>query len=106
MTIDRPAAEIASRFDDLSVMQSSLDNLSAEDRAKVGEVKFEKDNIYIQTNQVGQIQFSITERSAKRITMTAVGSPVPLTLSVLLKALSATSTELTTVIDVEIPAML
>ena len=55
---------------------------------------------------MGQIQFSITERSAERITMTAVGSPVPLTLSVLLKALSATSTELTTVIDVEIPAML
>ena len=106
VTIDRPAAEIASRFDDLSVMQSSLDNLSDEDRAKVGEVKFEKDNIYIQTNQVGQIQFSITERSAKRITMTAVGSPVPLTLSVLLKALSDTTTELTTVIDVEIPAML
>ena len=87
VTIDRPAAEIASRFDDLSVMQSSLDNLSAEDRAKVGEVKFEKDNIYIQTNQVGQIQFSITERSAERITMTAVGSPVPLTLSVLLLSL-------------------
>ena len=40
VTIDRPAAEIASRFDDLSVMQSSLYNLSAEDRAKVGEVKF------------------------------------------------------------------
>ena len=106
VVIDRPAAEIAAKFEDLSRLQPALDNMSDEDRAKIGDVKFDRDSISIQTPQVGEIQFRVTERRPDRVSMEAVGAPVPLKMDVDLKELSATSTELTTSIEVEIPAML
>lgn len=106
VVIQRAAAEIASKFDDLSLLQPALDNMSAADRAKVGDVTFEKDAIHIQTPQVGEIQFRVNERLPERISMEAVGAPVPLKMYVDLKPVDDASTELTTSIDVEIPAML
>ena len=105
-TVGRPADFISEKFSDLSSFGQALDSMSAADRAKVGDVKFEKDSITIDTKQVGTISFKVTERTPSRVVMNAVGSPVPLDLIVNLTPLDAEPTEIVTAIDVEIPAML
>ena len=39
-TVNRPAEELFDRFSDLSRLQSSLDGLTPEQRAQVGDVEF------------------------------------------------------------------
>lgn len=106
ITVNRAAQDIVEKFADLSAFGSALDSMPAEDRAKVGDVTFDKDSITIDTKQVGKIVFKIVNRTPERVAMTAVGSPVPLELSVNLKPVGETATEIVTAIDVEIPAML
>lgn len=106
VTVGRPAEYISEKFADLSAFGSSLDSLPESERAKIGDVKFDKDSITLDTKQVGKISFKVTERSPKRVVMNAVGSPVPLNLCVNLTPLGDDATEIETVIDVEIPAML
>lgn len=100
------ATEVSDKFADLSRLEGALDHLSADDRAKVGDVTFETDSIAINTPQVGQIKFRVTERTPERVVFAAESSPVPLSMIVELKPESATATSLEAAIDVEIPAML
>ncbi len=104
--IEKSAAEVAEKFSDLSRMQTVLDNLPEDQRSKVGDVELTKDKISIKTQQVGEVSFVITERSAERIVFNAVGSPVPMNLFINLTAVAENRTELVTVMDVEIPAFL
>lgn len=106
VTVNKSAHDIVEKFSDLSAFGQALDSMSEVDRERVGDVKFEKDSITIDTKQVGRIAFKVTERTPSKVAMIAEGSPVPLVLSVNLKPLDETSTEITTAIDVEIPAML
>jgi carbon monoxide dehydrogenase subunit G len=104
--IGRSAESIAEKFSDLSVMQSAIENLPEEEHKRIGEVTFKSDCIEINTQQVGQIRFRVTERSAQRIAFAAEGSPVPLVMQVDLKPVGAEQTEITTVIEVDIPVFL
>lgn len=106
VTVARSADYISDKFADLSAFGAALDSMSPADRERIGDVKFEKDSITIDTKQVGTISFKVTERTPSRVVMNAVGSPVPLDLCVDLTALGADATEIVTSIDVEIPAML
>lgn len=106
VTINRPTDFISEKFADLSVFAGNLDAMPEAERARIGDVYFEKDAITIDTKQVGTIRFQVQERTPLRIVMNAVGSPVPLDLIVNLTPVGAESTEIVTEIDVEIPAML
>ncbi len=105
--INRPAEELFERFSNLSRLQGSLDALTEEQRAQVGDVEFTADSIRIVTPQVGEIAFVVTDRVApSKVVFGTKSSPVPLTMEVDIKGLDATSSEVQTVINVEIPAML
>ncbi len=106
VTVGMSAADIASKFEDLTAFQCALDRLPADVAAKVGDVRFEKDALIINTPQLGAITLKVVERSSSRVALGAVGSPVPLTLGVDLEPKGADSTELQTAVEVEIPAML
>lgn len=106
ITINRPAEFISDKFADLSVFAGNLDAMPEAERARIGDVSFEKDSITIDTKQVGTIRFQVKERTRSRVVMNAVGSPVPLDLIVNLTPVGTESTEIVTEIDVEIPAML
>lgn len=104
--VDVPADVIASKFDDLSVMSDRLDNIPAAERERMGDLKFERDAIIIRNPQVGEMRFAVVERSPERIVFQANGM-LPLKLTVNLSPVGdGASTEVTTVIDIEIPAML
>ena len=106
VVVERAAAEVAEKFSDLSKLQDLIDQLPAEEWAKLGEVKFENDSIHIHTSQVGEISFKIVERTDSRVRFNAIGSPVPVELTVNINALSVDSCEVNVVFDVNIPMML
>lgn len=104
--VNRPAGEIAAKFADLTAMQALLDEMPAEERAKVGDVRLTSDEIIINTPQVGAITLRVTERSPELVRFDAVGAPVPMAIKVTLKALSADTTEVASEMDVDIPMFL
>ena len=72
----------------------------------IGDVRFSHDSITLVTPQVGELQFDVVERKEnERMVLSATKSPIPLTLAVNLKGVE-NDTEVASVIDVEIPAML
>lgn len=104
--IDRPAQEIFARFSDMSRLQETLDKLPADQRDKIGQVEFTHDSIRITTSQVGDILFKVKEKvEPTKIVFGTESSPVPLTMEVDIKPLTDTTSEVETVIDVEIPAI-
>lgn len=105
--VNRPIGELYARFNDLSFFGDKLNDLPAEQLEKIGDVSFTPDSISINTPQIGTLTFRIVERvEPTKVVFGSPGSPVPLTMSVDFKAVDENSTEVSTVIDVEIPMML
>ena len=106
VAIEQPIEVLFDRFSDISLFQQRINEIPEEARAKMGDVTFEADAICINTPQVGQLKFKVTERTAPgHIVFSAVGSPIPLAMAIDITALSETSSEVVTAIEVEIPAM-
>ncbi len=104
--VNRSAEELSSKFSDFTALQTALDALDADRRAKVGDIAFTNDSIKISTPQVGEIELKAIERTPERIRLEAANSPVPMNLIVDFKPLTEQSTEVTGTIDVELPMML
>ncbi len=107
VAVNQPIEALFDRFSDISLFQQKIEEIPAEERAKIGDVTFEADAICINTPQVGQLKFQVTERTAPgHIVFSAVGSPIPLSMVIDIKSISESVSEVVTAIDVEIPAML
>lgn len=106
VTVPVASQVIADKFSDLSRLEGALEQLPADQRAKIGDVSFSRDTLTIKTTQVGDIKFVVKECTPQRVVMGAEKSPVPLDMRVDLKPQSADSTEFTTSIEVDIPMML
>lgn len=104
--VDRPAEFISGRFADLTRLQGALENLPAEERAKVGDVTFTADSIVMQTQQVGEIRFQVTERTPRRVAFQAGGLPMPVVIAVDMKPQGEEATEVEASLDIDIPAVL
>ncbi|MDE6652591.1 MAG: hypothetical protein K2K08_09370 [Paramuribaculum sp.] len=106
-SINKPVEEVYDRISKIGAYQQKLDSLPGEVREKIGDVRFENDAIVITAAPVGEIRFAVKERiSPSKVTLAAEQSPVPLNLTVNLEPDGENSTKATSVIDVEIPAML
>ncbi len=107
VAVNQPVEVLFDRFSDVSLFQQRINEIPEEERAKIGDVTFEADAICINTPQVGQLKFKVTERTAPgHIVFSAVGSPIPLAMMIDITATSESTSEVVTAIDVEIPAML
>lgn len=91
----------------MTYLEHKLQELPADQLAKIGEVHFTPDSMSIITPQVGELKFQVVECQApNRLVFSAVSSPLPLQMSLNLNAIDASSTEVTSAIDVDIPVML
>ena len=106
VNIDKSAAEVVAKFDDLSQLQAVIDAMPDEQRARIGDVSLTRDSIVIKTQQVGEINFKVTERTPERVVFTAVGAPVPLSLNVDVKPIDPQRCTLVASMDVNIPPFL
>ncbi len=101
-----PVEVLAEKFSDFRGMQTRLDEMPADERARIGDVAFTQDSIVITTPQVGAITLRATERTADRVVMQAEGSPVPMSIIVEMTPVGASETEVVGKMNVEIPVML
>ncbi len=96
---------IAAKFEDLSGLGEYVNHIPEAERAQIGDLAFERDAIVIKNPQIGEMKFTVTERSPQRIVFNANGM-LPLALIVDLTGIdNNTRTEATTTVDVEIPAI-
>ncbi|RXE71196.1 hypothetical protein ED352_06355 [Muribaculaceae bacterium Isolate-002 (NCI)] len=107
VSVNHSADQLFDRFSDLSYFEKKVQELPEDKRAQLGEVHFAADSISIVTPQVGELKFEVIERNRPdRIVFGSPSAPVHLTMSVNFTATAPDTTDVTTVIDVEIPAML
>ncbi len=106
VTIPMPVADLAAKFSDFRDLQTRLDELPEEQRARVGQVSFSQDTITITTPQVGAIELRAVERTPDHVYLQAEKSPVPMRLEINFAPKDADHTEVSGAIDVEIPMML
>lgn len=104
--VESPAEAVAEKFSDLSRLQQVIDNIPADERAKIGDIALTPDSIVMKTQQVGEITLKVTERTPSRVALTAVGAPVPMNLSVDIRPDGADRCEVSTSMDVAIPPFL
>jgi hypothetical protein len=104
--VNRSARDLYNRFSDMTALQGALEQLSEEQRKQIGDIEFTTDSLKIVTPQVGEICFVIKERvEPTKIVFGTASSPVPLTMDVNFAEVDANATDVTTSIDVEIPAI-
>ncbi|MCM1450283.1 MAG: hypothetical protein NC082_08060 [Clostridiales bacterium] len=103
--IDRPIDDLYNRFANLSALEDVLKNGNNK-AGEVGEIKFDDNSITIVNPQVGEIRFEIVERvQPTRIVFKASKSPLPLGMTINLKSITESTTEVATVLDIELPMM-
>ena len=107
VAVNQPVEVLFDRFSDISLFKNRIDEIPAEQRANLGDVTFEADAICLNTPQVGQLKFKVTERTAPgHIVFSTIGSPIPLSMVIDITAIDESSSNVVTSIDVDIPAML
>lgn len=105
-TVPRSADDIAGKFTDLTSLQEIIDKLPQAEKDKVKGVTFTTDTVCVQTPQLGQVKFTVVERTPSRVVMKGQGLPVPMNLEVELAPKSADATDATCSVDIELPKML
>lgn len=105
--VEAPAADIAAKFSDLTVLGAHIDRVPEDQRNKLGNLRFEPDAIAIKNPSVGEMVFKVTERTDKRIVFNADGM-LPLQIDVTLDPAPDNTgcTDVTTTLDIDIPVML
>lgn len=102
-----PADELFAKLSDLTLLQSKVESLPDDVKAKVGEMRFTADSVVIVTPQAGEIELKIKESVApSKIVFGTAQSVVPLDMSINIKPIDDASSELTSSIEVDIPFML
>lgn len=106
VTINKKTDDVFERIANIGSYQQYLDQLPDEIKSKIGDVRFSGDAIIITAAPVGEIVLKLVEKQApSSLKFEAQGAPVPLFVDIAL-ADTGEATELTPVIDVEVPAML
>ena len=105
--VNLPAAEISDKFADMSTFNDKLAGMPEDVRKHMGNLTFTRDSVCMDTKQAGKVVFKVTERDDRHIVL-ACSFPLPISLTINLSPVAddAAKTEVSTDVDIEIPAML
>ncbi len=107
VTVNQSAQVLFDKISNLNAFQQRLDELPAEAKNKLGDVRFTEDKIIINAPAVGELTFVVAEKvSPSLMRLSAENSPVPFNIIMNFEAKTETTTDVSTVLDVDIPAML
>lgn len=106
-TVDATAAHIARKFNDLSVLNDMLDQLPADELAKLGSMTFEPAAIIIVNPQVGELRFNVTRADEKQIVLEAASIvPIKIIIDLEPEGDDGARTRVATILDMDVPMML
>ncbi|MGM9852388.1 MAG: hypothetical protein ACI30N_00250 [Muribaculaceae bacterium] len=105
--VNLPAAEISGKFADMTAFNDKLAGMPEDVRQKMGELTFTRDTVCMDTRQAGKITFKVTERDDRHIVL-ACAFPLRIDLVINLNPVAGEPdrTEVSTDVDIDIPAML
>lgn len=105
--VNLPATEISDKFADMSTFNDKLAGMPEDVRKHMGDLTFTRDSVCMDTKQAGKVVFKVTERDDRHIVL-ACSFPLPISLTLNLSPVAddASKTEVSTDVDIEIPAML
>ena len=105
--VNLPVAEISDKFADMSTFNDKLAGMPEDVRKHMGDLTFTSDSVCMDTKQAGKVVFKVTERDDRHIVL-ACSFPLPISLTIHLSPVAddAAQTEVSTDVDIEIPAML
>lgn len=105
--VNLPATEISDKFADMSTFNDKLAGMPEDVRKHMGDLTFTRDSVCMDTKQAGKVVFKVTERDDRHIVL-ACSFPLPISLTLNLSPVAddAAKTEVSTDVDIEIPAML
>lgn len=105
--VNLPTSEISDKFADMSTFNDKLAGMPEEVRKHMGDLTFTRDSVCMDTKQAGKVVFKVTERDDRHIVL-ACSFPLPISLTLNLSPVAddAAKTEVSTDVDIEIPAML
>ena len=105
--VNLPAAEISDKYADMSTFNDKLAGMPEDVRKHMGDLTFTRDSVCMDTKQAGKVVFKVTERDDRHIVL-ACSFPLPISLTLNLSPVAddAAKTEVSTDVDIEIPAML
>lgn len=105
--VNLPTAEISDKFADMSTFNDKLAGMPEDVRKHMGDLTFTRDSVCMDTKQAGKVVFKVTERDDRHIVL-ACSFPLPISLTLNLSPVAddAAKTEVSTDVDIEIPAML
>lgn len=107
VTLPFPTSTVYEKISDLSQYNELIEKLPDDQRQKLNGVEFNSDSISMNAPSVGKLTFKINERTpATLVNFTAENCPMPLDLTINLKADGESATILTPAIKIEIPPML
>lgn len=105
--IARPINELYGRFSDMSSLEETLRNSAGDRAAQMGDVRFDHDTLTITNAQVGEIRFRVVERvEPVKVAFAAENSPLPIGMTINLKEVDPSTTEVSTELELEIPAVM
>lgn len=106
-TVNAPAAQIASKFEDLTLFSDKIDKLPEQAREKISNLRFTKNTISMDNAQIGTVTFTVTECTPKEVRLSC-DAMVPINVTIELNPVAGNpdSTEVVTGIEAEVPAML
>ena len=97
--------EISDKFADMSTFNDKLAGMPEDVRKHMGDLTFTRDSVCMDTKQAGKVVFKVTERDDRHIVL-ACSFPFSLPINLSPVAADAAKTEVSTDVDIEIPAML
>lgn len=107
VVVNRPATEIFERLSNPGFLRESIDNLPPEQLAQIGQLRLDDDGLTITVPQFGEVKFIILETQAPdKVVYGAEKFPLPLSIIIDLNEVTPGSTEVSTSIDIEIPAIM
>lgn len=106
--VNLPSATLFERVSNLSDLQSRMDTLPEDIRAKMGTINFpDADTLAFTAPGVGEMKFRIVERTApSRVKFLADTGMVPINVFIDLAEAGTEATDVTATIDADIPMML
>ena len=105
--IARPIGELYGRFSDMSALEDTIRNNAGNKTEQMGDIKFDHDTLTIVNPQVGEIKFRVVERvEPVKVAFAAENSPLPIGMTINLKEVDPSTTEVSTELDLEIPAVM
>lgn len=105
VTLKGTPEQLAARFADMTVFANALEQMPEDERAKLGDVRFTTDSMIMVNPQVGDIVFSVKERTPNRVAFDATG-PLPMSLVLNLTPNGEEATDMVPEMEVDVPLFL